>query len=76
MAPESSGTPGSLLEMLRRGGALAVFDEIAENQVLIEYPFSESWREETGCKRFVRLRQPIDGFEYALIRGARAAAEG
>ena len=75
MALEQDGTPGGLIEMLRRVGGLAVLEEVAESQVLIEYPFAESWREETGYGRFVRLREPVDGCEYALVRAAAPGAE-
>jgi hypothetical protein len=75
VALDHNGTPGGLIEMLRRVGGLALLDEVAENQVLIEYPFAEGWREETGCRRFVRLREPVDGCEYALVRAAAPGAE-
>jgi hypothetical protein len=70
MVEDDSGTPSSLVESLRRSGALAILDEVAEVQVLIEFPFGAGWQSETGCSRFVRLRSPVEGFSYALVRDA------
>jgi hypothetical protein len=65
---DSSGTPSGLIEALRRSGDLVVLDGVAAEKVLIEFPFAEAWRKETGCTRFVRLRGEIDGARYALVR--------
>jgi hypothetical protein len=64
----SSGTPTGLIEALRRSGGLVVLDDVAAEKVLIEFPFAEAWRKETGCTRFVRLREEVDGARYALVR--------
>jgi hypothetical protein len=65
---DRSGTPGAMLEALKRNGGLVVLEKLDEEQVLIEFPFGEPWRTETGCRRFVRLREPIDGAAFALVR--------
>jgi hypothetical protein len=65
---ESSGTPTGLIEALRRSGGLVVLDDVNAEKVLIEFPFAEAWQKETGCARFVRLREEIDGARYALVR--------
>lgn len=70
MLEGQSGTPSSLVESLRRREQLALLDEVSEAQVLIEFPFGPEWQKETGCRRFVRLRNPVDGFKYALVRSA------
>ncbi|HEX5527705.1 MAG TPA: hypothetical protein VFX44_10995 [Solirubrobacterales bacterium] len=75
MTADTTGTPGSLIETLRRNGSLLTLEEIDEGDVLIDFPFAGRWREETGCHRFVRLRKPIDGIHYALVKGAAASPE-
>jgi hypothetical protein len=65
---DRSGTPWALLETLKRNGRLVVLERLDEDQVLIEFPFAEPWRSESGCQRFVRLRRPVDGAAFALIR--------
>jgi hypothetical protein len=68
VATDSTGTPVGLIEALRRSGGVVVLEEVAAEMVLIEFPFAEAWRKETGCARFVRLREEVDGARYALIR--------
>jgi hypothetical protein len=66
---ERSGTPTALLESIARQGRLLLLDAVEEGQVLVEFPFAERWQERTGCRRFVRLRRPVEGAVYALIQG-------
>jgi cyclopropane fatty-acyl-phospholipid synthase-like methyltransferase len=67
-ALDDSGTPSAFVEQLRRRREVLVLDSVAATDVLIEFPMGRVWRDETGCQRFVRLRQPIDGKNYALVR--------
>jgi hypothetical protein len=57
-----------MIEVLKRGGRLVILDSVREDQVLIEFPLAEHWQAKTGCQRFVRLRETIDGAGYALIK--------
>lgn len=63
-----SGTPVSLLASAGRDGRLLLLDAVVEEEVLVEFPFGAEWRNRTGCNRFVRLRRPVDGAVYALVR--------
>ncbi len=71
---DESGTPWAMIESLRRSGALLVLDEVSEQSVLVEFPFGESWQVRTGCIRFVRLRETVDGATHALVRGLAGPA--
>lgn len=70
MSGNLNGMPGGLIEMLRRSGGLVVLDEVPAEKVLIEFPFAAAWSEQTGCVRFVRLREKVDGADYALVRAS------
>lgn len=72
-----SGTPFGLLDLARstnRLGLLFDKDSLDEENVLIEYPFSEQAAQQTGFRRFLRLRKPVPAAgpgevqgEYSLI---------
>jgi hypothetical protein len=65
-----SGTPAALIEQARRRGNLAVLDDIADADILVEYPMGPLWQEQTGCARFVQLRPGLRAEQYALVRKA------
>lgn len=65
MDPEDdSGTPVALIELARRSGRLEFLNEVACEDVLVEFPMGPIPKRQTGASRFVRLR--VGG--YALIR--------
>lgn len=68
MRHNGSGTPSALLESLRRNAQVTTLDTVPEEQVLIEFPFTEEWQTATGARRFIRLRQAVDGCHYALVK--------
>lgn len=68
LQPNSSGTPSALLESLRQGERVIALDNVTEDKVLIEFPFTEEWQAATGARRFIRLRKAIDGYYYALVK--------
>lgn len=59
-----SGTPIALIESARRRGTLEIRERVQPTEILIEFPFGDVPREQTGCSRFVRLRSG----NYSLIR--------
>lgn len=63
-----SGTPYGLVELARRTGDLLLAEDDGDLDLLVEYPFSDIWQEQTGYARFARLRTPVEGKKYALIR--------
>ena len=63
-----SGTPAALLEAIGSHDLLLDLPDVEDVDVLVEFPFGPEWQEHTGRRRFVRLRRPIDGLSYALIR--------
>jgi hypothetical protein len=65
---DHSATPAALIELARVNDDLVLLDDVEAEQVLIEFPMGERWRRQTGYERFIRLRRPIDGRRYALIR--------
>lgn len=67
---DDSGTPAALIETARRRDDLVLLDTVDEALVLVDFPMGHLWRAQTGCARFVRLRQKMDGREYALVRRA------
>jgi hypothetical protein len=64
----NSGTPNALLVSLLGTGSITTLDSAADLNVLFDFPFDEGWRRETGCGRFVRLRNAHKGAIYALVR--------
>jgi hypothetical protein len=66
---DHSGTPAAFIEQLRRDGNLLILDEIDDSDVAIDFPMGAIWREDTGCERFVRLKDRREGKQYALVRG-------
>jgi cyclopropane fatty-acyl-phospholipid synthase-like methyltransferase len=73
---DESGTPAALIELARQHRDLVVLDGVRTEAVLVEYPMGRIWRAETQCVRFVRLRTPLDGKRYALVRARPLAATG
>jgi hypothetical protein len=67
---DKSGTPVALIEQARRLDRLVVLDAVSSDDVVVEYPLGEPWREQTGCARFVELRGDAGGKRYALVREA------
>lgn len=61
---DHSGTPVALIELARRGGCLEFLDEVACEDVLVEFPMGSIPERQTGASRFVRLRAG----GYALVR--------
>jgi hypothetical protein len=71
-AMDDSGTPAALIENARRRGDVVVVESIEAAEVAVEFPMGTLWRQQTGCDRFVRLRVPRDGMNYALVRSTPA----
>ena len=66
---DESGTPAALIELARRRRTLAILDRVDELDVLVEFPMGRIWRRQTGCARFVLLRQALlRGEKYALVK--------
>lgn len=72
---DESGTPAALIELARSRDDLVVLEAISDEQVLVEWPMGQIWRRQTRCARFARLRTPIDGCRYALVRAQPDVAE-
>ena len=68
MHHSGSGTPSALLESLCQSAQVTTLDTVTEEQVLIEFPFTEEWQATTGARRFIRLRKAVDGCHYALVK--------
>src|SRR4051794_16214830 len=65
---DDSGAPIALIEAARRSGRLRVLGSVDPSEVLVEVPFGAVPRRQTGCSRFVRLRN----LSYALVLGPQA----
>lgn len=65
---DDSGTPMALIELARRRRNVIVLDRLPPENVLVEFPMGTIWQAQTKCARFVSLRAPIDGKQYALVR--------
>ena len=56
---DMSGTPVALIELARQQKALGVVGEVDEELVAVDFPFGEVPQRQTGCQRFVKLKQPL-----------------
>lgn len=56
---DKSGTPIALIELARQHKALGVVGEVDESLVAVNFPFGEVPQRQTGCQRFVKLKQPM-----------------
>lgn len=56
---DMSGTPIALIELARQQKALGVVGEVDEDLVAVDFPFGEVPQRQTGCQRFVKLKQPM-----------------